>query len=191
MPLYHRRLPVCRLGELPWLSFARLARLICRRHGGLPVPRSAPFSACRTSGISGPTATSTRTVSGAENVEAFVAEEAGSIVGSNFATRWGSFGFFGPLTIRPESWNGGCAQPLVGAVCGRLRAAGACSHAGLFTFAAEPQACASLRQVRLPPALSDRADARAGGRGGLPPAVRYSALSAGRPRARPRRPAVN
>ena len=70
----------------------------------------------------------------AANVAGFVAEEDGAIVGSNFATRWGSVGFFGPLSITPERWNGGCAQPLVAAVCGafeRWRV----THAGLFTFA--------------------------------------------------------
>jgi GNAT superfamily N-acetyltransferase len=71
---------------------------------------------------------------GAEHVAAFAAEEDGALVGSNFATRWGSFGFFGPLSIRPDRWNGGCAQPLVGAVCEafeRWRV----SLSGLFTFA--------------------------------------------------------
>ena len=38
---------------------------------------------------------------GAEHTESFAAEEDGVLVGSNFATRWGSFGFFGPLSIRP------------------------------------------------------------------------------------------
>ena len=38
---------------------------------------------------------------GAEHVAAFAAAEAGAVVGSNFATRWGSVGFFGPVTIRP------------------------------------------------------------------------------------------
>jgi hypothetical protein len=32
----------------------------------------------------------------------FVAEVDGKIAGSNFATIWGSFGFFGPLTVRPD-----------------------------------------------------------------------------------------
>ncbi len=34
---------------------------------------------------------------------ALVAEENGALAGSNFVTHWGSFGFFGPLTVRPES----------------------------------------------------------------------------------------
>jgi hypothetical protein len=33
---------------------------------------------------------------------ALIAEENGKLVGSNFATHWGSFGFFGPLTVRPD-----------------------------------------------------------------------------------------
>src|SRR5215470_7777684 len=36
---------------------------------------------------------------------AIVAERAGEIVGSNFIAVWGSFGFFGPLTIEPELWD--------------------------------------------------------------------------------------
>jgi|SRR6516164_3590697 len=39
---------------------------------------------------------------GAEHTAAFAAEdEEGVLVGSNFATRWGSVGFFGPLTTGP------------------------------------------------------------------------------------------
>jgi Acetyltransferase (GNAT) family len=70
---------------------------------------------------------------GAENVEAYGAEENGALVGSNFATRWGSVGFFGPLSIRPDRWNGGLAQPLVGVVCEAFERWGV-SHAALFTF---------------------------------------------------------
>ncbi len=32
----------------------------------------------------------------------FAAELAGELVGTNFATRWGSVGFFWPLTIHPD-----------------------------------------------------------------------------------------
>jgi hypothetical protein len=70
----------------------------------------------------------------AAHVEAFVAEENGAIVGSNFATRWGSFGFFGPLSIDPGRWDGGFAQPLIAAVCGAFDH-WQVSHCGLFTFA--------------------------------------------------------
>lgn len=71
---------------------------------------------------------------GAENTVAFAAEQDGVLVGSNFATRWGSVGFFGPLTIRPDLWNCGIGQRLVGAVCDVFEEWGV-NHAGLFTFA--------------------------------------------------------
>jgi hypothetical protein len=39
---------------------------------------------------------------GAEHTAAFAEEnDEGALVGSNFTTRWGSVGFFGPLTTRP------------------------------------------------------------------------------------------
>jgi GNAT superfamily N-acetyltransferase len=44
---------------------------------------------------------------------AFAAELDGEIVGSNIATRWGSFAFFGPLTVRPDLWGGGIASRLM------------------------------------------------------------------------------
>ena len=37
----------------------------------------------------------------------------GELVGSNFAARWGSFGFFGPLSVRPDLWEKGVAQSLL------------------------------------------------------------------------------
>jgi GNAT superfamily N-acetyltransferase len=71
---------------------------------------------------------------GAEHVRSFTAERDGEVVGSNFATLWGSVGFFGPLTIRPDLWDRGIAQPLIGAVCDAFADWGI-AHAGLFTFA--------------------------------------------------------
>jgi predicted N-acetyltransferase YhbS len=71
---------------------------------------------------------------GAEHVKSYAAEMDGAVVGANFATRWGSVGFFGPLMVRPDLWNRGIAQPLVAAVCEALDEWGV-SHAGLFTFA--------------------------------------------------------
>jgi len=35
------------------------------------------------------------------------------LVGSSFASRWGSFGVFGPLTVRPDLWNQGIARRLL------------------------------------------------------------------------------
>ena len=70
---------------------------------------------------------------GADHVASFTAELDGEVVGSNFATRWGSLGFFGPLTVRPDLWNRGIAQPLVRAVTDAFDDWGV-SHAGLCTF---------------------------------------------------------
>lgn len=44
---------------------------------------------------------------------AFVAEVDGKLIGSNLATNWGSFGFFGPLSVHPDFWNQGVAQGLI------------------------------------------------------------------------------
>jgi len=65
---------------------------------------------------------------------AFVAEVDGAIAGSNFATTWGSVGFFGPLTIRPDLWDRGLGKRLMDPVV-ELFASRDIRHAGLFTFA--------------------------------------------------------
>ena len=70
---------------------------------------------------------------GAEHVKAFAAEDKGQLAGSNFATRWGSVGFLGPITIRPDIWDRGIGQRLVREACDGFDAWGV-SHAGLFTF---------------------------------------------------------
>ncbi len=41
------------------------------------------------------------------------AESANVLIGSNFLTNWGSVGFFGPLTIRPDFWDKGVASRLL------------------------------------------------------------------------------
>jgi GNAT superfamily N-acetyltransferase len=65
------------------------------------------------------------------------AEHAGKLIGSNFATNWGSFGFFGPLTVEPEYWNRGVAQQLLGPTMDIFRRWGS-RHVGLYTFAHSP-----------------------------------------------------
>jgi GNAT superfamily N-acetyltransferase len=65
---------------------------------------------------------------------AFAAEHAGRLAGSNFASRWGSVGFFGPLTVRPDLWDRGIAHRLLEPVMERF-AGWDIRHAGLFTFA--------------------------------------------------------
>ena len=64
---------------------------------------------------------------------AFAAEVGGELIGSNFATNWGSVGFFGPLTIRPDFWDRGVGKRLMEPVV-ELFDKWETRHAGLFTF---------------------------------------------------------
>jgi GNAT superfamily N-acetyltransferase len=70
----------------------------------------------------------------ADPSSALAAEVEGQPVGTNFATNWGSVGFFGPLTIRPDSWDRGVAKKLLEPTM-ELFARWGTKHAGLFTFA--------------------------------------------------------
>ena len=74
----------------------------------------------------------------ADPTAAFGAEWNGDIVGSNFATRWGSVGFFGPLTVRPDLWDRKIAQRLMDPIIECFDTWGV-THAGLFTFAQSPK----------------------------------------------------
>jgi GNAT superfamily N-acetyltransferase len=65
---------------------------------------------------------------------AFGAEANGELVGSNFASNWGSVGFFGPLTVHPERWKQGTAKLLMEPIMECFAEWGT-KHAGLFTFA--------------------------------------------------------
>jgi GNAT superfamily N-acetyltransferase len=65
---------------------------------------------------------------------AFAAEVNKEVVGSNFATNWGSVGFFGPLTIRPDLWDRGIGKQLMEPVM-RCFDQWQTKHPGLFTFA--------------------------------------------------------
>src|SRR6188768_2533389 len=69
---------------------------------------------------------------------AFVAEADGRLIGSTFATRWGSVGFFGPISVDVEHWNQGVAQRLLEPVMGCFDRWGV-SLAGLYTFAQSPK----------------------------------------------------
>ena len=67
------------------------------------------------------------------HVKVIAARKGGRLIGTNVATRWGSFGFFGPLTVLPEFWDQGVAQRLLEATTAifdrwDLR------YTGLFTF---------------------------------------------------------
>jgi GNAT superfamily N-acetyltransferase len=64
---------------------------------------------------------------------AFGAYRDGALVGSNFAAHWGSVGFFGPLTIRPDLWDRGVGKRLMEPVMACFEKWGT-RQAGLFTF---------------------------------------------------------
>lgn len=70
----------------------------------------------------------------ADPAAAFGAWVDGELVGSNFATNWGSVGFFGPLTVNPARWNLGIGSALLEPVMALFDHWGV-THAGLFTFA--------------------------------------------------------
>ena len=67
------------------------------------------------------------------HVKVIAAREGGRLIGSNIVTRWGSFGFFGPLTVLPEYWDRGVAQRLLEATMTIFDSWGL-RHTGLFTF---------------------------------------------------------
>jgi GNAT superfamily N-acetyltransferase len=67
------------------------------------------------------------------HVKVIAAREGNRLIGSNVITRWGSFGFFGPLTVLPEYWNQGVAQRLLEATMTTFDHWGV-KHTGLFTF---------------------------------------------------------
>jgi GNAT superfamily N-acetyltransferase len=73
---------------------------------------------------------------------AFCAELDGEVVGSNFSTRWGSFGFFGPLTVRADLWGRGIASRLMEPVM-ELFERWEVRHAGLFTWPESPSTSGS------------------------------------------------
>jgi GNAT superfamily N-acetyltransferase len=69
----------------------------------------------------------------ADPAAAIAADIDGRLVGSNFATNWGSVGFFGPLTVAPEHWDYAIGQRLLDRTM-ELFTGWNTRHAGLFTF---------------------------------------------------------
>jgi GNAT superfamily N-acetyltransferase len=70
----------------------------------------------------------------APHVASFGAALDGNLVGSNFATKWGSVGFFGPLSVHPDVQERGVARALLARTMEQFEAWDL-AHAGLFTFA--------------------------------------------------------
>jgi predicted N-acetyltransferase YhbS len=75
---------------------------------------------------------------GAAPDAALAAEADGKLVGSNFVTNWGSFGFFGPLSVEPKLWEQKVAQRLLEPTMEMFKKWG-CRHTGLFTFSHSPK----------------------------------------------------
>jgi predicted N-acetyltransferase YhbS len=69
---------------------------------------------------------------------AWVAEKEGEVVGAVFAARLGSFGYFGPLAVRPDHWDRGIGTLLLRPVLDAFDSWGV-RQAGLFTFASSPK----------------------------------------------------
>lgn len=100
---------------------------------------------------------------------AFCAELDGQVVGSNFATRWGSFGFFGPLTVHVDLWDRGIAQALMRPVLDLFDRWGV-RDAGLFTFPESPKHVGLYNKFgfwprELTPVLAKQVDAPQAGAG--------------------------
>lgn len=74
-----------------------------------------------------------RTRSNAVNTVGLAAEMHGELVGTNFVTSWGSVGFFGPLSVRVDLWDGGIASALMKATM-EVFAGWETKHAALFTW---------------------------------------------------------
>lgn len=70
----------------------------------------------------------------AANTRIFAAREGDRLIGANAVTRWGAFGFLGPLVVLPEFWNKGIAQLLL-APAVKLFDRWGVRSSGLFTFA--------------------------------------------------------
>jgi GNAT superfamily N-acetyltransferase len=69
-----------------------------------------------------------------QHVKVIAARDGERLIGSNAITRWGSFGFFGPLTVLPEYWDRGVAQKLLEATVKTFDKWGV-RQTGLYTFA--------------------------------------------------------
>ncbi len=73
------------------------------------------------------------------------AEYDGKLIGSSYATNWGSFGFVGPLTVHPDFWDRGVGQQLLPPTMEMFDRWG-CRHVGLHTFSHVPKHMALYRK---------------------------------------------
>ena len=70
--------------------------------------------------------------------DAIAAEVGGELAGSMFVANWGSVGFFGPLTVRPEYWDRGVGRRLLDATMEKFESWGT-RYSGLYTFSNSPK----------------------------------------------------
>ena len=105
----------------------RITRLAFATFRGLPEPDAVldDTEAVRTRFVAAPDC-------------AWVAEIDGDVVGSVFAARWGSFGFFGPLTVDPRLWDRGIGSRLLEPVLASFER-WQVRQAGLYTFSSSPK----------------------------------------------------
>ncbi len=115
---------------------------------------------------------------------AFLEQE---LVASNFAANWGSFGFFGPLTVRPDLWDRGIARALLEETVALFEEWGT-RVVGLFTLPQSPKHIGLYRAFgfwpqSLTPVMSKAVRGSQGVEGwsiysALPPADRAGCLAA-------------
>ncbi len=72
------------------------------------------------------------------NTNVLAARTGGRLIGLNVITRWGSFGFFGPLTVLPEFWDRGVAHKLMKNTVKVLDGFGECGTVGCLRFRRAP-----------------------------------------------------
>jgi GNAT superfamily N-acetyltransferase len=110
----------------------------------------------------------------AAHVASFGAKLDGQLVGSNFATRWGTVGFFGPLTVRPELQERGVARALLARTMEQFDSWGT-RHVGLSPSRRARNTSPSIRSTAFPRASSPRSCRRRLRRDEERPAGRVSA----------------
>jgi GNAT superfamily N-acetyltransferase len=124
------------------------------------------------------TADYVRTRFAADPHAAFAATVDGELVGSNFAANWGSVGFFGPLTVRPDLWDQGVGKSLMEPIMDCFESWGN-SHLGLFTFSHSPKHLELYRRYGFwPRFLTAVMRKQVAARGSVPSRVIYAELSA-------------
>lgn len=103
------------------------------------------------------------------------AEMDGEVVGSNFVTRWGSFGFFGPLSVRPDLWERKIAQRMLDTTMALFEKWN-CRHTGLYTFSNSAKHIALYMKYGFWPRFLTSVMAKAPAPGLRSDAARFSAL---------------